>query len=79
MLNVLEGYPLKDWGFRSARAVHVQIEAMRHAYLDRNTFLGDPDFVKVPMETLLSDAYNDERRKLIGREASKLSHSRTAP
>ena len=36
MLNILEGYPLKDWGFRSAAGVHVQIEAMRHAYLDRN-------------------------------------------
>ena len=36
ILNILEGYPLKDWGFRSAQAVHVQIEAMRHAYLDRN-------------------------------------------
>ena len=41
ILNVLEGYPLKDWGFRSAQAVHVQIEAMRHAYVDRNSYLGD--------------------------------------
>jgi len=57
MLNVLEGYPLKDWGFRSARAVHVQIEAMRHAYLDRNSTLGDPDFVKNPLERLLDKAY----------------------
>src|SRR5215207_1764622 len=45
ILNVLEGYPLRDWGFRSARAVHVQIEAMRRAYVDRNSLLGDPAFV----------------------------------
>jgi gamma-glutamyltranspeptidase/glutathione hydrolase len=37
ILNVLEGYPLKEMGFRSAQAVHVQIEAMRHAYVDRNS------------------------------------------
>ena len=57
LLNVLEGYPLKDWGFRSAQAVHVQIEAMRHAYLDRNSTLGDPDFVKNPLDRLLDKAY----------------------
>ncbi|HEY2189739.1 MAG TPA: gamma-glutamyltransferase family protein, partial [Caldimonas sp.] len=57
MLNILEGYPLKDWGFRSAQGVHVQIEAMRHAYVDRNNYLGDPDFVKNPLEHLLDKAY----------------------
>ena len=64
ILNVLEGYPLKDWGFRSAQAVHVQIEAMRHAYVDRNSYLGDPDFVKNPLDRLLDKAYaaQDPRR-----------------
>ena len=38
ILNILEGYPLKDLGFRSAQAVHYQIEAMRHAYVDRNSY-----------------------------------------
>jgi len=46
ILNVLEGYPLKELGYHSAEAVHYQIEAMRHAYVDRNSYLGDPDFVK---------------------------------
>ncbi|HPT57729.1 MAG TPA: gamma-glutamyltransferase family protein, partial [Casimicrobium sp.] len=50
MLNVLEGYPMKDLGFRSAQAVHYQIEAMRHAYVDRNSYLGDPDFVNNPLD-----------------------------
>jgi gamma-glutamyltranspeptidase/glutathione hydrolase len=57
MLNILEGYPLKDLGFRSAQAVHYQIEAMRHAYVDRNSYLGDPDFVKNPLDRLLSKDY----------------------
>ncbi len=65
ILNVLEGYPLKDWGFRSAQAVHVQIEAMRHAYMDRNTYLGDPDFVKNPLERLLDKGYAAKIRTAI--------------
>ena len=65
ILNVLEGYPLKDLGFRSAQAVHYQIEAMRHAYLDRNTYLGDPDFVKNPLDRLLDKKYAGEIRAAI--------------
>ena len=57
VLNILEGYPLKDLGFRSAQAVHYQIEAMRHAYADRNANLGDPDFVRNPIERLLDKGY----------------------
>jgi gamma-glutamyltranspeptidase / glutathione hydrolase len=57
ILQVLEGYPLGELGFRSAEAVHYQIEAMRHAYVDRNGLLGDPDFVKNPLERLLDKAY----------------------
>jgi gamma-glutamyltranspeptidase/glutathione hydrolase len=57
MLNILEGYPLKSLGFRSAQGVHYQIEAMRHAYIDRNHYLGDPDFVKNPTEHLIDKAY----------------------
>ena len=57
ILDVLEGYPLREWGFRSARAVHVQIEAMRRAYIDRNAQLGDPDFVTNPVGHLLDKAY----------------------
>jgi gamma-glutamyltranspeptidase / glutathione hydrolase len=54
ILNILEGYPLKELGFRSAQAVHYQIEAMRHAYVDRNSYLGDPDFVTNPLARLLA-------------------------
>ncbi len=65
VLNTLEGYPLKEWGFRSAQAVHHQIEALRHAYMDRNTYLGDPDFVKNPIERLTSDDYAAKIRAAI--------------
>jgi gamma-glutamyltranspeptidase / glutathione hydrolase len=65
ILNVLEGYPLKELGFRSAQAVHYQIEAMRHAYVDRNSYLGDPDFVKNPLERLLSKEYAAKLRAVI--------------
>jgi gamma-glutamyltranspeptidase/glutathione hydrolase len=65
MLNILEGYPLKDLGFRSALAVHYQIEAMRHAYVDRNSYLGDPDFVKNPLDRLLDKGYAEKIRAVI--------------
>ena len=65
MLNILEGYPLKDLGFRSAQAVHYQIEAMRHAYVDRNSYLGDPDFVQNPIARLTDKAYAAQIRAVI--------------
>jgi gamma-glutamyltranspeptidase / glutathione hydrolase len=65
ILNILEGYPLKDLGFRSAQAVHYQIEAMRHAYVDRNNYLGDPDFVKNPLDRLLDKSYAEKVRAAI--------------
>ncbi len=65
MLNILEGYPLKELGFRSAQAAHYQIEAMRHAYVDRNSYLGDPDFVKNPLDRLLDKGYAEKIRAAI--------------
>ncbi|MGZ5236424.1 MAG: gamma-glutamyltransferase [Caldimonas sp.] len=75
ILNILEGYPLKDWGFRSAQAVHVQIEAMRHAYVDRNSYLGDPDFVKNPLERLLDKAYAMKIRAAIDPGRASISQN----
>ena len=65
MLNVLEGYPLRDYGFGSARAVHVEIEAMRRAYVDRNNLLGDPAFVRNPIDQLLDKNYAKQIRASI--------------
>lgn len=57
ILNVLEGYDLKNMGFGSSQTVHVTAEAMRYAYADRSEFMGDPDFVKVPIKGLTSKSY----------------------
>jgi len=57
MLNIVEGLDLKTKGAASAEARHLQIEAMRRGYLDRARHLGDPDFVQVPVERLVSKEY----------------------
>jgi gamma-glutamyltranspeptidase/glutathione hydrolase len=57
MLNMLENFDLKSKGPASAEARHLEIEAMRRAYLDRARHLGDPDFVQVPLARLLSKEY----------------------
>lgn len=57
ILNVLEGYPLEYLGFNSAQTVHYMVEAMRHAYVDRNTYLGDPEFIDNPLDRLLDRDY----------------------
>ena len=67
-LNILEGYNLKEMGFNSAASVHVLTEAMRHAYMDRNTYLGDPAFVTNPIGRLTSKSYAGEIRKQIDPE-----------
>ncbi|MFS7243191.1 gamma-glutamyltransferase [Serratia proteamaculans] len=65
ILNVVEGYDLKNMGFNSAAAIHTMTEAMRHAYMDRNTYLGDPEFIKNPIDRLVSKSYAEEIRKKI--------------
>ena len=57
MLNILENFPVADFGFGSADAVHVLAETARLAYADRSQHLGDPDFYDVPAEWLMSKAY----------------------
>ncbi|MBA8879439.1 gamma-glutamyltransferase [Phyllobacterium myrsinacearum] len=65
ILNVLEGYPLSYLGYGSAETVHAMVEAMRYAYVDRNSALGDPDFVNNPVSKLLDKAYAKEIREKI--------------
>ncbi|MDR0217915.1 MAG: gamma-glutamyltransferase [Enterobacteriaceae bacterium] len=65
ILNIVEGYDLKSMGFNSAAYVHTLTEAMRHAYVDRNTYLGDPAFIKNPLDRLLSKSYAESLRKEI--------------
>ena len=78
ILNVVEGYDLKSLGFGSSATVHAMAEAMRYAYADRSEFMGDPDFVKVPVKGLISKEYAAEIRAKID-PAKATSSSQVRP
>ena len=69
-LNILEGFNLPGMRLNSADYIHTLVEALKLAYADRDTYYGDPKFVKIPAERLLSKEYGAERRKLITDQAS---------
>ncbi len=69
-LALLAGFDLGSMGHGSADYVHTIVECSKLAFADREAFYGDPFFVDVPLDRLLSDEYNDERRGLVGDEAS---------
>ena len=69
-LALLKGFDLDGHDVTAPEFVHTVVEASKLAFADREKFYGDPAFEPVPMATLLSDAYNDERRRLIGHAAS---------
>ena len=73
MLNILEGYPLRELGWGSAQALHYEIEAMRHAYVDRNTLFGDPDFVSIPVRELIDKSYAAKIRNVIKPDKAGIS------
>ncbi|HEX4024837.1 MAG TPA: gamma-glutamyltransferase [Steroidobacteraceae bacterium] len=57
ILQIIKPYPLDQWGYASVATTHYLVEAERHAYADRNTYLGDPAFVKNPVAALLSPSH----------------------
>jgi gamma-glutamyltranspeptidase/glutathione hydrolase len=69
-LALLKGFHLDGLDVTGPEFIHTVVEASKLAFADREKFYGDPEFEQVPMETLLSDAYNEERRKLIHHTAS---------
>ena len=69
-LNILDSYDLRAMRWNSADYLHTLVEALKLAYADRDTYYGDPKFVKIPVERLLSKEYGAERRKLISSTAS---------
>ncbi|HEX9329873.1 MAG TPA: gamma-glutamyltransferase, partial [Reyranella sp.] len=69
-LALLKGFGLDGLAPTDPDFIHMIVECAKLAYADRETFYGDPEFVDVPMETLLSDAYNDGRRRLVTNRAS---------
>jgi gamma-glutamyltranspeptidase len=68
-LAILEGCDLRSMGHNSTQYLHTVIEAMKRAYVDTFSFVGDPDFVQVPVERLLGSAYATSVRKGIGESA----------
>jgi gamma-glutamyltranspeptidase / glutathione hydrolase len=65
MLNLLEPFPIDSLGFNTPETIHLMVECMKLAYADRSKFLGDPDFVKVPVTGLTSKRYANDLRKKI--------------
>ena len=75
MMGILEGTGYEKAGPGSASAIHYQAEAMRRAYADRNEYVGDPDFVKVPIKGLLDPAYLSKLRASIDPERATPSET----
>jgi gamma-glutamyltranspeptidase/glutathione hydrolase len=65
MLNIMEKFPLADWGFHSAQALHVMIEAKKLAFADLIRYIGDPKFSRIPVEALLSKEHAANRAQQI--------------
>ncbi|KPJ95694.1 MAG: hypothetical protein AMS18_02440 [Gemmatimonas sp. SG8_17] len=65
MAKILEGYELGNRAWHSAAMVHLLAEAWKRAYADRNTYLGDPDFVEMPLDSFVSASYGATRRSRI--------------
>ena len=73
MLNILENFPLAKMGPESADALHIMAEAMKFSYADRSKYLGDPDFVEVPTEILVSKKYASDIAAKISMERALTS------
>ncbi len=71
ILNILEGFPLAAQGLNSAASLHELAEAEKLAYADRAAWLGDPDFVKIPLAGLISKAYAEHLRALIAPDSAR--------
>lgn len=73
ILNILEAYDIKSMGFASAEYLHTLVEAKKLAFEDRAKYYADMDFVEVPVTTLISKDYANQRRKLISPQRAALS------
>ena len=71
ILNILEGFPLAAQGLNSATSLHEQAEAEKLAYADRAAWLGDPDFIKIPLAGLISKTYAEHLRTLIAPDRAR--------
>nr|WP_264753996.1 gamma-glutamyltransferase [Marinobacter sp. ANT_B65] len=71
ILNILEGYPIRKLGHNSADTIHYMAEAMKLAYADRSQYLGDTDYVDVPLKGLTSKPYAEELRQGIEQDKAR--------
>ncbi|WP_413198608.1 gamma-glutamyltransferase [Nostoc piscinale] len=71
ILNIIGDSNLKAWGWHHPNSLHLMAEAMKIAYADRSQYLGDPDFVKVPVQALINPAYAKQRRQEINMDVAK--------
>lgn len=63
LLKSVEPFKIGDWGHNTPKTVHLMVEAERRAYADRSVYLGDPDFIQVPVDDLIAPLYVSERMK----------------
>jgi len=75
LLKSVEKYPLHRWGYNRDSTVQVMVEAERRVYADRSKYMGDPDFYKVPVDSLLNPVYIDSRMKSLNWNAATQSTS----
>jgi gamma-glutamyltranspeptidase/glutathione hydrolase len=73
LLKMTENYKLKDMGFHTPKSIHLIVEAERRAFADRAEFLGDPDFIKIPVKKLLDARYLADRMKSFNSERASIS------
>ncbi|MBM3788910.1 MAG: gamma-glutamyltransferase family protein, partial [Acidobacteria bacterium] len=71
MLNILEGIDLRRLGHNSAGYLHYLVEAKKLAFADRDRYVADPEFIRIPVERLLAENYAAERRKLISLDEAR--------
>ena len=75
LLGMVEGFPLSEWGWNSAKTVHLLVEAERRVYADRAAHLGDPDYYAVPVSNLIDNNYLDSRMQNFNAELATPSDS----
>jgi gamma-glutamyltranspeptidase/glutathione hydrolase len=73
LLKMIDKYPIKEWGFNSPRTIHLMVESERRSFADRSEYMGDPDFIKVPVVQLISEKYLKGRMSTFNENAASSS------
>jgi len=73
LLRMITPYPFTKWGFNSPRTIHLMAESERRAFADRSEYLGDPDFIKIPVNQLINEKYLLERMSTFNEKKASIS------